>query len=66
MVRSVAMDGMVALVTSGQRTRDEVMAYFLTSWSANRVRSGMAWLMFVPTSDRKRRSRNSAEPTQTA
>src|SRR5207244_12237831 len=28
-VRSVAMDGMVSLVTNGQRTRDEVMTYFL-------------------------------------
>ena len=45
-VRSAAMDGMVALVTTGQRTREEAMAYFLLSYlplSENRVRSGMVW-----------------------
>ncbi len=40
-VRSGAMDAMVSLVSTGQRTRDEVMAYFSSyfrSWSGGRGR----------------------------
>ncbi|HMH06035.1 MAG TPA: DUF1186 domain-containing protein, partial [Terriglobales bacterium] len=42
-VRSVAMDGMVALVTSGQRTRDEVTAYFLQLFHKLERKPGALW-----------------------
>ena len=42
-VRSVAMDGMVALVTTGQRTRDEVMAYFLQLFHKLERTPGTQW-----------------------
>jgi hypothetical protein len=42
-VRSVAMDGMVSLVTAGQRTRDEVMAYFLQLFRKLERKPGAQW-----------------------
>ncbi len=42
-VRSVAMDGMVALVATGQRTRDEVMAYFLQLFHKLERKPGAQW-----------------------
>ena len=42
-VRSAAMDGMVALVTSGQRTRDEVTAYFLQLFHKLERKPGALW-----------------------
>jgi len=42
-VRSVAMSGMVSLVTSGQRTRDEVMAYFLQLFHKLERKPGAQW-----------------------
>ena len=42
-VRSVAMNGMVSLVTTGQRTRDEVMAYFLQLFHKLERRPGAQW-----------------------
>ncbi len=42
-VRSVAMDGMVSLVTTGQRTRDEVMAYFLRLFHKLERKPGAQW-----------------------
>jgi len=42
-VRSVAMEGMVSLVATGQRTRDEVMAYFLQLFHKLERKPGMQW-----------------------
>jgi Protein of unknown function (DUF1186)/SEC-C motif len=42
-VRSVAMDGMVSLVATGQRTRDEVMAYFLQLFHKLERKPGTQW-----------------------
>jgi hypothetical protein len=42
-VRAVAMDGIVALVTTGQRTRDEVMTYFLQLFHRLERRPGAQW-----------------------
>lgn len=42
-VRSVAMDGMVSLVTTGQRTRAEVMAYFLQLFDKLERKPGAQW-----------------------
>jgi len=42
-VRSVAMDGMVSLVTNGQRTRDEVMTYFLQLFHKLERKAGAQW-----------------------
>ena len=42
-VRSVAMEGMVSLVTTGQRTRDEVMAYFLQLFQTLGRKPGAHW-----------------------
>jgi hypothetical protein len=42
-VRSVAMGGMVSLVTAGQRTRDEVMTYFLHLFHKLERKSGAQW-----------------------
>jgi len=42
-VRAVAMDGMVSLVTTGQRTRDEVMAYFLQLSHKLQRKPGAQW-----------------------
>jgi hypothetical protein len=42
-VRSVAMDGMVSLVTMEQRTRDEVMAYFLQLFRKMERKPGAQW-----------------------
>mgnify|MGYP005813193483 CR=1 FL=1 len=42
-VRSGAMDAMVSLVTTGQRTRDEVMAYFLQLFHKLERRQGAHW-----------------------
>jgi hypothetical protein len=42
-VRSVAMDGMVSLVTNGQRTRDEVMTYFLQLFHKLERKPGAQW-----------------------
>jgi Protein of unknown function (DUF1186) len=42
-VRSAAMDGMVALVTTGQRTRDEAMAYFLQLFHKLERKPGAQW-----------------------
>jgi Protein of unknown function (DUF1186)/SEC-C motif len=42
-VRSVAMDGMVALVTTGQRPRDQVMAYFLQLFHKLEREPGAQW-----------------------
>jgi hypothetical protein len=42
-VRSAAMSGMVSLVTSGQRTRDEVMAYFLQLFHKLERKPGAQW-----------------------
>jgi Protein of unknown function (DUF1186) len=38
-VRSVAMEGIVSLVTTGQRTREEVMAYIHLTWSQTQDRT---------------------------
>ena len=42
-VRSLAMDGMVSLVNTGQRTRDEVMAYFLELFHKLERKPGVQW-----------------------
>lgn len=42
-VRSVAMDGMASLVTAGQRTRDEVMKYFLQLFHQLERKPGAQW-----------------------
>lgn len=42
-IRSAAMEGMVALVTTGQRTRDEVMAYFLQLFHQLERKPGAQW-----------------------
>ncbi len=42
-VRSAAMDGMVALVTTGQRTREEAMAYFLQLFHKLERKPGAQW-----------------------
>jgi hypothetical protein len=42
-VRSVAMDSMVSLVATGQRTRDEVMAYFLQLFHKLERQPGAQW-----------------------
>jgi hypothetical protein len=42
-IRSAAMDGMVSLVTTGQRTRDEVMAYFLQLFHKLERKRGTQW-----------------------
>jgi len=42
-VRSVAMDGLVALVTSGQRTRDDAVAYFLQLFHKLERKPGAQW-----------------------
>jgi uncharacterized protein DUF1186/SEC-C motif-containing protein len=42
-VRSAAMGGMVSLVVTGQRTRDEVMAYFLTLFHKLERKPGPQW-----------------------
>jgi hypothetical protein len=42
-VRSVAMDGMVSLVSAGQRKRDEVMAYFLQLFHKLERKPGTQW-----------------------
>jgi hypothetical protein len=42
-VRAVAMDGMAALVTTGQRGRDEVMAYFLQLFHKLERTPGAQW-----------------------
>jgi hypothetical protein len=42
-VRSVAMDGMVSLVTTGQRSRDEIMAYFLQLFPKLERKPGAHW-----------------------
>jgi hypothetical protein len=42
-VRSVAMDGMVSLVTSGQRTREEVLGYFLQLFHKLERKPGAQW-----------------------
>jgi hypothetical protein len=42
-VRAVAMNGMVSLVTVGQRTRDEVMAYFLQLFQKLERTPGTQW-----------------------
>lgn len=42
-VRSVAMDGMVSLVTTGQCTRDEVLAYFLQLFHKLERKPGAQW-----------------------
>jgi hypothetical protein len=42
-VRGAAMDGMVSLVTTGQRTRDEVMAYFLQLFHKLERKPGAQW-----------------------
>lgn len=42
-VRSVAMEGMVSLVTTGQRTRDEVVAYFLQLFKKLERNPGAQW-----------------------
>ena len=42
-VREAAMRGMVSLVTTGQRTREEVMAYFLQLFHKLERKPGMQW-----------------------
>lgn len=42
-VRALAMEGMVSLVTTGQRTRDEVMAYFLQLFQKLERKPGAHW-----------------------
>jgi hypothetical protein len=42
-VRSVAMDGMVSLVTTGQRTREEVLGYFLQLFHKLERKPGAQW-----------------------
>jgi hypothetical protein len=42
-VRSAAMDGLVTLVVCGQRTREEVMAYFSSLFHKLDRRPGQAW-----------------------
>jgi hypothetical protein len=42
-VRSVAMDGMVSLVTTGQRTREEVLGYFLQLFHKLERKPGAPW-----------------------
>jgi hypothetical protein len=42
-VRSLAMESMVFLVTTGQRTRDEVMAYFLQLFHQLDRQPGIQW-----------------------
>lgn len=42
-VRALAMEGMVSLVTTGQRTRDEVMAYFLQLFQKLEPKPGAQW-----------------------
>jgi hypothetical protein len=42
-VQSVAMDGMVSLVTTGQRSRDEIMAYFLQLFQKLERNPGAHW-----------------------
>src|SRR5208283_880539 len=42
-VRSVAMDGMVSLVTTGQCTRDEVLTYFLQLFHKLERKPGAQW-----------------------
>jgi len=42
-VRSVAMDGMVSLVATGQRTREEVMAYFRQLFHKLERKPGVQW-----------------------
>ncbi len=42
-IRSVAMGGMVSLVTTGQRTREEVMAYFLQLFHKLERKPGGQW-----------------------
>ena len=42
-IRSVAMEGMVSLVTTGQRTREEVMAYFLQLFHKLERKPGGQW-----------------------
>lgn len=42
-VRAVAMDGLAALVTTGQRGRDEVMAYFLQLFHKLERTPGAQW-----------------------
>lgn len=42
-VRSVALDGMVGLVSTGQRQRDEVMAYFLQLFHTLERKPGAQW-----------------------
>ena len=42
-VRSVAMEGMVSLVTTRQRTRDEVVAYFLQLFKKLERNPGAQW-----------------------
>lgn len=42
-VRSVALDGMVSLVATGQRSRDEVMAYFFQLFQKLERKPGAHW-----------------------
>jgi Protein of unknown function (DUF1186) len=42
-VQSAAMDGMVSLGATGQRTRDEVMAYFLQLFHKLERKPGVHW-----------------------
>lgn len=42
-VRALAMEGMVSLVTTGQRTRDEVIAYFLQLFQKLERKPGAQW-----------------------
>jgi hypothetical protein len=42
-IRSAAMEGMVSLVTTGQRTRDEVMAYFVQLFHKLERKPGVQW-----------------------
>lgn len=42
-VRALAMEGMVSLVTTGQRTRDEVMSYFLRLFQRLERKPGAHW-----------------------
>jgi hypothetical protein len=42
-VRSVAIDGMVSLVTTGQRTREEVLGYFLQLFHKLERKAGAQW-----------------------
>jgi hypothetical protein len=43
-VRAVALDGLVSLVTTGQRSRGEVMAYFLQLFQKLERNPGMQWV----------------------